>query len=150
MNIQTTGNSYHRAQRLPTNSGPDSTLASKDKIGEALDNLTLSAFTMGTGALDLGMSVGYLSGTENATFEVAGLCVGAAHAVYGAGNYIAGMNAADNRNPSLAKHRVTVGTGHILSGIGHICGALGAGAWALAPVVGGIAIRSLEDYRVRS
>lgn len=147
MNIQT---SSHRRRQTAGAPRIQSTLAGQDKIGQALDNLTVSAFTMGTAALDVGMATGYVSGTENATFGTAGICVGAAHGIYGAGNFIAAIGAADSRNHDLAKHRINVGAGHVLSGVGHLCGAMGAGAWALGPILGGIALRTLEDYRVRS
>lgn len=122
----------------------------EDKIGEALDKLTLSAFTMGNSALDIGMSMGYLGNADNAVFEKAGLFVGGAHVAFGIGNWVAAANAADNRDTTLAKHRVTNGLGHLLSGIGHISGAMGAGAWALAPLVGGITVRAMEDFRTRN
>lgn len=150
MNIQSTQFTKYSAPKVAQPQAEATFSAPQDKIGEALDNLTLSAFTLGTASMDIGMSVGYLSATENPVFEVAGLCVGGAHIVYGIGNWFVGGDNAQNGRSVTAKRRFSVGTGHVLTGAGHICAALGAGGWALGPIMGGMAIRALEDYKART
>jgi hypothetical protein len=152
MNIQSTRlTKFSPAKLSQASVQSESTFSSsQDKISDALDNLTLSAFTIGTGTLDMGMSVGYLSATQNPTFEIAGLCVGAAHLAVGAGHWFGGMDASQHGRKTTAARRASTGTGHVLTGAGHICAALGAGGWALGPIVGGMAIRALEDYKARS
>lgn len=128
-------------QRPAATSSPSSR-----KLTDAVDNLTVSALTLGTNMLDATMAVGYATKGFPQAFQAAGYAVGAAHAAASFGYFI---SCAD-KGKDTYRHRGAYAIGHALAALGHVAGAAGAGVWSVAPIVGGMLACTLEDYRSRS
>jgi len=130
-------------QRAASSSSPTS---SNRKLTDAVDNLTVSALTLGTNVLDATMALGYATKGFPQAFQAAGYAVGVAHAATGLGYFISCVD----KGKDTYRHRGAYAVGHALSALGHIAGAAGAGVWSVAPLVGGMLVTTLEDYRSRT
>ena len=118
----------------------------ENPIGDVIDKLTISPLQIGLDILDGSMGLGYTSGSFPTTFQVAGYAVGAAHGALAIG-YTFG---AAEQSSEVAHSRVSKAFGHALLAAGHISGAAGAGAWSLAPLIGGMVVTTLQDFRDRN
>jgi hypothetical protein len=92
------------------------------------------------------MGLGYTTASFPEMFQVAGYTVGAAHGALAAG-YLMGCV---DQTRDVAHSRVGKAFGHALLATGHVAGAAGAGVWALAPLIGGMVVTTLQDYRDRN
>lgn len=128
-------------QRPAATSSPSSR-----KLTDAVDNLTVSALTLGTNMLDATMAVGYATKGFPQAFQAAGYAVGVAHAAASVGYLISCVD----KGKDTYRHRGAYAIGHALAALGHVAGAAGAGVWSVAPIVGGMLACTLEDYRSRS
>lgn len=134
-------------QRLPFS--PINRLGGGSKenpIGDALDKLTISPLQLGMDLLDTSMGIGYATNSVPDAFRVGGYVAGAAHGALAAG-YLLG---AIDRTSEVAHARVSKAFGNALLAVGHISGAAGAGIWSWAPLVGGMVVTTLQDYRDRN
>src|SRR5437016_2421558 len=115
-------------QTSPTLAQPQARTATPSRsqkgIGEAIDSLTVSAFTLGTDALDATMGVGYGLRGFPPEFQAAGYAFGAGHCVATIGY----LFSCDGKSRDEVRHRIATAVGHGLSAAGHIAGAAGAGA----------------------
>jgi len=118
----------------------------ENPIGDAIDKLTISPLQIGLDILDGSMGVAYTTGSFPEAFQVAGYTVGGAHAALAVGY---AFGAAD-QSSEVAHSRVSKAFGHALLAAGHISGAAGAGVWSLAPLIGGMVVNTLQDYRDRN
>jgi len=114
-------------------------------IGKAIDELTVSPFTLGSDVLDLGMGACYIAGGFPDGFKNAGLGAGIAHLGLGVIDLFRCMDQRDQIH-----HCLQSCLGHALSGGGHILGALGGGVWAAPLILGGALTSTLEDYHFRN
>ena len=136
-------------RNLPTSYARPQTASSPSsgkQLTDAVDSLTVSALTLGTNVLDSTMGLGYATKGFPEAFQNAGYVVGGAHLVASAGYFIGCVD----QSKDVYRHRSAYAVGHALSGLGHLGGAAGAGVWALAPLVGGMLINTMEDYRSRT
>ena len=118
----------------------------ENPIGDAIDKLTISPLQIGTDILDSYMGLVYATMSFPKTFQVAGFAVGAAHGALALG-YLMGC---PDQTSEVAHRRLSTAFGHALLAAGHISGAAGGGIWSLAPLVGGMVVNTLQDYRDRN
>lgn len=118
----------------------------ENPIGDVIDKLTVSPLQIGLDLLDGSMGIGYATGSFPEAFQTAGYAVGGAHVALAAGYMFGSID----QTREVSHSRLSKSVGHALLAAGHISGAAGAGVWSLAPLIGGMVVNTLQDYRDRN
>ncbi|MBI3926531.1 MAG: hypothetical protein HY319_13405 [Armatimonadetes bacterium] len=133
---------FHTAARSHTPVAQNATTAGSQDPEDGIQLGRVPAIRVGLDVLDCFMGAGYLTRFPEPFSWAAGV-VGVGHAIGAVGLAIS----TDGESTRETHYRLVQASGELMLALGHIGGAVGAGAWAWPALIGGLVTTNLSSYR---